>query len=48
MACLLTVTEELTCSICLEIFDEPLLLPCTYDFCCDMSVCDKDVEDMNH
>ncbi|PVD31893.1 hypothetical protein C0Q70_07319 [Pomacea canaliculata] len=27
------VTEELTCSICLELFDHPLLLPCAHTFC---------------
>ena len=33
MAASPSVTEELTCSICLELFEEPVLLPCAHTFC---------------
>lgn len=33
MAASPSVTEELTCSICLELFEEPVLLSCAHTFC---------------
>eukprot|EP01132_Coremiostelium_polycephalum_P000656 gene656-811_t len=31
--CVANLTEELTCSICFEFYDKPLILPCSHSFC---------------
>lgn len=37
------LTEELTCSVCLELFEKPVLLPCGHPFCrtCIDGVCGR-------